>query len=160
MKTVTCAEVEGPLPSYSTNNMCKEMKVVDRHQVAEALIGQTNLTVKYDGTTKTVGHLVETEIAKEKQTLLVGLSQQGGGTAVEYVDTIMHDTGAIETAMPGTSSFVDIKSHVVNTMTDRCKTNDAVDRIMGQKLGKDFTGFRGAMHPVDGMAKECEKVIK
>ena len=107
---------------------CKEMKVVAHQQIAKALTGQTNLTVKYNGTTKTVGHMVETEIAKEKQTLLVGLSQQGGGTAVEYVDTIMHDTGAIET-----SSFVDIKSHIVNTMTDRCKTNDAVDRIMGQK---------------------------
>ena len=102
---------------------------------------------------------METEIATEKQTLLVGLSQQGGGTAVEYVDTIMRDIGAIETTMPGTSS-VDIKSHIVNTMTDRCKTNDAVDRIMGQKLGKELTSFRCAMHPVDGMAKECEKVIK
>ena len=67
----------------------------------------------------------------------------------------MHDTGAIET-----SFFVDIKSHIVNTMTDRCKTNDAVDRIMGQKLGKELASFRCSMHPVDGMAKECEKVIK
>ena len=72
----------------------------------------------------------------------------------------MHDTGAIETAMPGTSSFVDIKSPIVNTMTDRCKTNDAVDRIMGQKLGNEFTSFRCSMHHVDGMAKECEKVTK
>ena len=96
MKTVTGAEVEGPLPSYSTNNnMCKEMKVVARHQVAEALKGQTNLTLKYDGTTKTVGHLVETEIATVKQILLVGLSQQGGGIAVEYADTMWHNIGAI-----------------------------------------------------------------
>ena len=155
METVSGAELEGPLPSYSTNNMCKEMKVFAPQQIAEALTGQTNLAVKYDGTTKTVGHLVEIEIATEKQTLLVGLSQQGGGTAVEYVDTIMHDTGAIET-----SSFVDIKSHIVNTMTDRCKTNDAVDHIMGQKLGKELTSFRCSMHHVDGMAKECERVTK
>ena len=45
-------------------------------------------------------------------------------------------------------------------MTDRCKTNNAVDRIMGQKLGKGLTSFRCAMHPVDGMAKDSEKVIK
>ena len=57
VKTVTGAEVEGPLPSYSmNNNMCKEMKVVARQQIAEALTGQTDLTVKYDGITKTVGH--------------------------------------------------------------------------------------------------------
>jgi len=67
------------------------MKVIAQQQVAETLIGETNLTLKYDGTTTPVGHLVATEIATAKEILLVGLSQQEGVTADEYCDSITQE---------------------------------------------------------------------
>ena len=71
LKGLTGTEVEGTLPSYSTqNNMCTEMKLLARQQVVEAVRDKDNLTLKYDGTTKRVGHLVETEIATDSQSLL------------------------------------------------------------------------------------------
>ena len=43
-------------------------------------------------------------------------------------------------------------------MTDRCKTNDAVDRKLGESFEKELNSLRCSMHPLDGMAIECEKV--
>ena len=162
VKSVTGAEMDGPLPSYSTNNnMCKEMKVISQQQVAETLIGETNLTLKYDGTTKPVGHLVATEIATANETVLVGLSQQEGGTANEYCDSITHALDALPNSLSKTFSNSDVKSKIVNTMTDRCKTNEAVDRKLEGKFGGgNLNSFRCSMHPLDTMAKDCDKTIK
>ena len=44
-------------------------------------------------------------------------------------------------------------------MTDRCKTNDAVDRKLGESFEKELNSLRCSMHPLDGMAIECEKVV-
>jgi len=48
-------------------------------------------------------------------------------------------------------------------MTDRCITNSAVDWKLAEQLGQlghDLNSFRCAMHPLDSMAKEYEKVVK
>ena len=115
--------------------MCKEMKVISQQQVAETLIGETNLTLKYDGTTKPVCHLVATEIATAKETVLVGLSQQEGGTANEYCDSITRALDALPNSLSKTFSNADVKSRTVNTMTYRCKTNEAVYHKLEGKCG-------------------------
>lgn len=54
----------GPMPSVATqNNMTFEMKSLSRQQVAEAPANTSDTTLKYNGKTKKLGHLVETEIA-------------------------------------------------------------------------------------------------
>ena len=159
VKSMTGKDLCGPLPSYTTqNNFTKEMKSVSQRQIAALIKQSKNLTLKYDGTTKKVGHLVETEIQTDDHTLLIGIRQQSGGTADEYATTIKESINAIESA----SETADprISARIVNTMTDRCKTNDAVDRKLEDHFGHELNSFRCAMHPLDGMAKECEKVIK
>jgi len=91
LKGLTGTEVEGTgtLPSYSMqNNMCTEMKLLAKQQVVEAVRDAENMTLKYDGTTKRVGHLAETEIATDSQSLLADICLQRGGTADEYVKSV------------------------------------------------------------------------
>ena len=70
--------LEGDLPSYRTQNKFnKEMKAVFRQQIREAMLPATDATLKYDGTTKKAGHLVEVDVelksAGEHKTLLLGV---------------------------------------------------------------------------------------
>ena len=158
-KSLTGKDLAGDLPSYATHNkMCKEMKSLSRQQVANTLKDMTNLTLKYDGTTKKVGHLVEVEVATEDQNLLLGLRQQVGGTADAYVKTITDSINTVEKY--ARCDGLNITANVKNTMTDRCTTNNAVDHKLEEHLGRKLNQFRCAMHPLDGMAKECEKVIR
>ena len=159
VKSITGKELCGPLPSYGTQNtFTKEMKSLSRQQIASLVKESKNLTLKYDGTTKKVGHLVETEIEADGRTFLIGMKQQNGGTADEYVNSIKQSLNAIESES-GTGN-AKVGTRIVNTMTDRCKTNDAVDKKLEDQLGQKLNSFRCAMHPLDGMAKQCEKVVK
>ena len=45
-------------------------------------------------------------------------------------------------------------------MADRCVTNSAIDRKLQAPNGQNFNEFKCAMHPLDSMAAEGEKVIK
>ena len=78
------------LPSTSTQTrFALEMKALSREQVREEAEGETNLTLKYDGTTKgQLGHLAEVEVATKSGTFLTGLRQQPGNTASDYMDSI------------------------------------------------------------------------
>ena len=154
-------EGTGTLPSYSMqNNMCTEMKLLAKQQVVEAVRDAENMTLKYDGTTKRVGHLAETEIATDSQSLLADICLQRGGTADEYVKSVLNSVTEVEKSVPSMFHSVQIKPNIVNTMTDCCTTSSAVDRKLEDQLGHDLYSFRCAMHPLDSMAKECEKVVK
>ena len=91
------------------------MKALSNKHIEDKLAGHTNLTLKYDGTTKSMGHLTEVEISSADDTFLLGVRQQVRGKAEDYVNTIQEVCGK------------DL-SRVKNTMTDRCITNDCVDR--------------------------------
>ena len=117
LKGLRCVEVEESLPSYATQNtMCREMKLMACQQVAEAVRDKENLTIKYNGTTKRVGHLVETEIATKTGSLLVGLHRQSGGTANAYVESVLDSIACVEKSVPSTFSSVQITPNIVNTM--------------------------------------------
>ena len=45
-------------------------------------------------------------------------------------------------------------------MRDHCKTNDAVDKNLEERLGQTLNKFQCAIHPLDTMAKECEMVVR
>ena len=143
----------GPLPSQTTQHrMGSEMKTLSRVQIRESIEGQNNLTIKYDGTTKgKVGHLAEVEVATQSNTFLVGISQQVGGTALEYVDSIKESCDSVSEGL---------LNNVQNTMTDRCKTNEAIDKSLENEIGHNINSFRCSMHPLDSIAKEANKALK
>ncbi|XP_063956979.1 uncharacterized protein LOC129262428 [Lytechinus pictus] len=133
--------------------MASEMKVLSKSQVRESLKDKNNLTIKYDGTTKgRVGHLTEVEVASKEKTFLVGVSQQVGGAADEYVRTIEEACDAISPDI--------LCNKTTNTMTDRCITNDSVDKKLEKEKNIHLNKFRCAMHPLDTIAKEVNKALK
>ena len=68
------------------------------------------MTLKYDGTTKRGGHVVEVELAnKQGNMYLLSIQNQTGGTAAEYAKTIKDSMSVVG---------VDVEQ-VKNTMTDR-----------------------------------------
>ena len=142
----------GQLPSPSTQGrFASEMKAISREQIRESL-GDGGLTLKYDGTTKKrVGHIVEVELSTGDYTYLVGMRQQAGGLATDYVESI---NSSIETIEP------EVFGRVENTMTDRCSTNSSVDQLLGEQMNKKLNSFRCAMHPLDSFAKKADAVLK
>ena len=137
------------------------MKSLSRQQVTEAASQATNLTLKYgsDGTTKSLGHMVEVEIATKDGPL--GITQQVGGTASEYVRSITKTISRVEQTSVGSAEQLSIVNRVSNTMTDRsCVTNTAVDDQLEALKGSTLNRFRCAMHPLDAIATSCEKVVK
>ena len=63
----------GPLPSATTQRMFgAEMLALSHQQVKEAVCGQDQMTLKYDGTTKGGTHLTELEVATKTRTYLAG----------------------------------------------------------------------------------------
>lgn len=142
----------GTLPSYtSQNKFTHEMRALSQQQVQESLSSSQMTTLKFDGTTKRSGHLVEVEAATDSgQTLLLGLRQQPGGTADEYVNTI-------EQLCEKSDLRLD---QVANTMTDRCVTNSAIHRKLEERKGAAMNEFKCAMHPLDTMSKDCDKAVK
>lgn len=137
------------------------MKALSRQQVKEALLDAKNTTLKCDGTTKPLGHLVEVQIATPDQTLLLGLREQVGGKAGEYVETITETMASIEkTALPGSGDReCDILANVANTMDDRCVTNAAIHRQLETLKGKPINDFKCGMHPLDAFHNDCHKVL-
>ena len=160
-KAVTGKDMDS-LPSYaSQNTFTKEMKAISRQQVKEALTDQTNTTLKYDGTTKKLGHLVEVEVATKDRTYLMGICQQLSGKATDYVSSIKPCVDNIEnTGNSDTTENRGLLKSMKNTMTDRCKTNDAIDDLLALDTGVSVNRFKCAMHPLDTFAKDCDKVIK
>ena len=162
-KAVTGNDIED-LPSYSTqNNLSREMCALSRQHVKEAVTSGENLTLKYDGTCKKIGHLVEVELSTEDQTYLIGLKDQVSGKADNYVETIKNSFKHIEqTPIPNAELDKDLNilNSITNTMTDRSITNSSIDRKLEELKGSDINKFRCAMHPLDSMAKGCEKVVK
>ena len=53
-----------------------------------------------------------------------------------------------------------VLSKVTNTMTDRCVTNDCVDRKLEEVLSQKLNSFRCSMHPLDSFYHACEKAVK
>lgn len=45
-------------------------------------------------------------------------------------------------------------------MTDRCVTNDCVDRKLEEALGEKLNSFRCSMHPLDSFYHACKKAVK
>ena len=163
-KSLTDEKIVGSLPSYSSqNSFVKEMKALSRQQVKETLQNADNTTVKYDGTSKPLGHMVEVEVGTSDATMLLGLTLQTGGTAAEYAKTItktfhrIEETSAMEHDNGESTSIL---SQVKNTMSDRCITNKALDDKLEQIKGGKLNRFKCAMHPLDSIAKECEKSVQ
>lgn len=160
VKAVTSKELVGDVPSYGTQNrFVSEMKALSRQQVKEAIGNSRDNTLMYDGTTKKVGHLVEVEIATGTDTLLLGMTQQVGGSAVEYANTIVEAIKQVESTESPRVQDSNILASTSNTMTDRCIVNAAVDRKLEEIKGNRLNQFKCGMHPLDGMGKECEKTI-
>ena len=71
---------------------------------------ESDMTLKFDGTTKRCGHLVEVEVSSQKgDTYLLALQAQSGATASDYVDTIKNSVSSVGVKM----------NQVKNTMSDR-----------------------------------------
>jgi ribosomal protein L20A (L18A) len=135
-------EVAGPLPSYtSQNNFSKEMKAVSQRQVYDMLKDEKATTLKFDGTTKRSGHLVEVEIATPNSTLLIGLKEQSGAGAIDYAKTIQKCVGDIED-LHDSDLPVCLLNNVSNTMTDRCPTNTAIENILDSDRDTTLNRFR------------------
>ena len=163
-KAITGKELIGSLPSHTTQNLIsKEMASLSRQQIKECVTQADSLTLKYDGTTKKVGHLAEVEISTEHDTFLVGIKNQTSGTAVEYVNTIQTCLNEVEASpLPNQNKNVtgNLLQKVKNTMSDRCITNTAIHRKLEDITQSKMNQFKCGMHPLDTMAKDCEKIIK
>ena len=122
------------------------MKSLSRQQVFEAASQSTNLTLKYDGTTKSLGHMVEVEIATKVGPLLMGITRQVEGTASEYVRRITKTISRVEQTSVGTAEKL-------NIMTDRCITNTAVDAPLQELKGSKLNRYKKYL--VVGMLKYC-----
>lgn len=151
-ETACNAKFATELPSRQTQaRFASEMKALSREQINEHLESTSNTTLKYDGTTKRrVGHLVECEIASDEQTFLIGVKQQAGGTADEYIDAI---NDSVSAANP------DILKNISNTMTDRAAVNTSIDNKLSNITEKPINSFRCGMHPLDTLAKACDHAL-
>ena len=151
INTLTGEELDS-LPSNTTQNtFTREMRALSTKQVKEALSDADMTTLKYDGTMKRVGHIVETEATtKTGETYLLGMQQQPGGTAQQYVDSITSTCDSVGLNL----------QQISNTMSDRCVTNSAIHRKLEAIKDGTINDFKCAMHPLDSMAKSCEKEIK
>ena len=70
-------ELDGALPSVSMQGkLAGEMKALARQHIRETASGRSNLTLKYDGTTKAGKHLTEVELFSGDQILLAGTNTQ------------------------------------------------------------------------------------
>ena len=161
VEAVTDHELKGRLPSRSSQGrIASEMKALAVKKVVENTRGQTNMTLKYDGTTDRRGrHITEVEVATEADTFLIGIRPQPSATAAEYAKTITDSLSDIDKSadLEGSEKLL---ANISNTMTDRCATNNAVDRKLEEIKGKALNRFRCAMHPLDSMQKACEKVLQ
>ena len=141
------------LPSRQTQGrFASEMKILSREQINEHFMQKRNTTLKYDGTSKPrVGHLVECELSSGETTLLIGMKQQAGGTGEEYVNSI---TESISAAHPN------LLKGIQNTMTDRATVNTCIDKKLSEHTNENINSFRCGMHPLDTLAKSCDRALK
>ena len=128
--TLTDMEFDGTLPSKSSQQrVASEMRAIARQHIREELQGEEHLTLKYDGTTKNGHHLVEVQVASEKETYTLGIQETAGGTATDYSECIKELANNVD---------ANIMVNVVNTMTDRCTciTNNAIDKQIVVLMGE------------------------
>ena len=150
--TMTDGELAGNLPSKTTQNrMASEMEAINNICIGEELAGKKDLTLKYDGTTKKGKHLVEVEGVTKEKTFSLGVQETAGGRADDYVECTKEMTSKIQG---------DILNNISNTMTDRCKTNAAIDRKLEEITGNTIHSFHCAVHPLDTIQQQCSKAIK
>ena len=150
------------LPSASTQRLlATEMKAVNRQQIKEALVNEKDTTLKFDGTTKGGQHLTEVELSSKNNSYLLGIRQQVGSKANDYVDTIMDVVNDIcdASTLSTEQGNINILHNISNTMSDRCVTNDSIEKKLSETI-KPLNTFKCAMHPLDTIARECEKVIR
>ncbi|KAG1675727.1 hypothetical protein GQR58_014553 [Nymphon striatum] len=152
------------LPEKRKSNFGREMKTLSQLHVRTSVSDAASCTIKYDGTTKAKKHITEVEIATKDQTFLIGMREQNGGCASEYVDTIKTCIGDVTAKSIDTivDEGNDTKSslNISNTMSDRVVTNACVDRLLeSDVLGIKVNSFKCAVHPLDTIGKESEKCV-
>lgn len=98
VRAICDKELVGPLPSYrSQNRFGDELIALSKQQIKDVLVSENNTTLMFDGTTKSGHHLTEVEIGtKNSGAYLLGIREQSGGRATEYIDTINKSVGDIE----------------------------------------------------------------
>ncbi len=79
----------GKLPAPSTNaNIAREFGVISDIQCGVVMSESTNVTFGWDGTTKVGMHLNEKNLSTSSGSLTLGVSEMGGGKAVDYAKDI------------------------------------------------------------------------
>lgn len=152
ISTMTESKLEGAMPSRSSQQtLASEMHAISLLHMREQLKGEKDVTLKYDATSKYGRHIVEVEIETEDRTYFAGGREVPGGKAKDYVECL------VDVACDVDSNMLE---KVSNTMTDRCVTNNAVDRGLGEVKGGKVNSFRCATHPLDTIHKSCDKFVK
>ena len=80
----------------------------------------------------------------------LGVSETNGGAADDYVECVQEMM----------NDWTNLLGSITNTMTDRCATNNAIDRKLENLTGNKINLFRCAMHPLDTIHSDVEKMIK
>ena len=154
------------LPDATTcARIVREMGQLSKYQCGEALCEKTDLTLLYDGTTKRQHHYGEFQVATEEAILTTGVSLLESGTAGAYSDAILKNISDLET------EHHKILKNITNTMTDRHVVNKSVNQKLKDKKADimmdvesdghvQWNNFFCSMHPLDTMAKVCNKVLK
>ncbi len=127
------------------------MRAVNKIYLREVLKDERDLTLKYDGSTKSGHHLVEAQLSTDKDTFTLNVQETCGGTASDYSECIKDLVYDVDS---------NIMKNISNTMTDRCVTNNAIDKEIETLTGNKVNSFRCAMHPLDTIHKQTEKRIK
>ena len=147
-------------------------------QIRDAVDEAETITIKHDGTTKLGQSLLEVELETENGTYLAEVHPTVGGTAQEIADTITDILSAIDSVSTAsatndtdTSSPSQTNTENTNTlpptmthtaswmlkirksMSDRCITNQDLERILEAKSGHKLNNFKCAVHPLDAMAR-------
>ena len=162
VKTLTGMDFEGPMPSSrSQNRFGSELKAVSLQQVKETLLKDgKETTAMFDGTTKCGQHISEIEIAtKSSGTFLIGLKEQCGGKATDYVDAIHTSFSDVEKQTYLSTDSVSILKDVTNSMSDRCVVNKCVEDSLSAKKEQNLNTFKCSVHPLDSMAKGSDKTV-
>ena len=94
------------------------MKVTSYKQLGEKLKDTTYNTVNYDGTTKSVGHLIDVLVSTGEESFILELKQGVDGTADTYVEALQASFNAVEMHIP--DADLNILGSISNTMSDWC----------------------------------------
>ena len=86
------------------------------------------------------------------------------GRPKEYFNTISETLKRVEVT-PTTNATDDERrvplfNQVSDVMSDRCATNKLVEDLIEESKGESVNRFKCAMHPLDALAKACDKTLK